>query len=173
MSISIMDLNITDLAVNPGESINLSTIIGIAGGVIGIIGAFFGAYIWFIDRKNMREATLYYPLYLACYGITDVIKNYTKLGAERSKDIFASSAKTLDDIVYTHGSLIHLKNTEDVYTFLCMKKTIDEKLVHIKESNLITLKNMFDSDEFKDIAKSANALILRCCKEVKGLKPLE
>ncbi|HEY9246494.1 MAG TPA: hypothetical protein VIO11_06575 [Candidatus Methanoperedens sp.] len=156
--------------MNPVESFDLSTIIGLAGGIIGILGTLSGAYIWFVDRKNMKKATLYYPLYLACDGITYVIKNYRKLGAERSKDIFASSAKILDDIVYTHGSLVHLKNTEDLRTFLFMKKSIDEKFILIKESNLVILENMFDGQEFKEIDSNANALISICCKEVKGLK---
>ncbi len=173
MDLNIADMNITGLAVNPGETLNISTIVGLLGGIIGILGAFFGAYIWLVDRKNMRKATLYYPLYLACYGITDVIKNYPKLGAERSKDIFTSSAKILDDIIYTNGSLIHLQNTKDIHTFLLMKKAIDEKLVLIKESNLVTLKNMFDSQEFKEIDSNANALISMCSKEVKGLKQVK
>ena len=97
-----MDVNATEFAVTLGESINwTSTIIGIVGGV-------FAIYIWFIDRKNMKKATLYYPLFFACKGIIDVINNFEILGEDRSRSLFASCAKTLDDIIYENGSIRNL-----------------------------------------------------------------
>ncbi len=120
----------------------------------------------------MRKATLYFPLFLACRGIVDVINNYENLGEERSRNLFASSAKTLDEIVYNHGSLIHLQNVEDMRTFLFLKRAIDEKLELIGKHNWIALKDMFNSNEFKEIESSAKALILRCGKEVKSLRKL-
>jgi hypothetical protein len=165
-----MNPNITDLVVNPGESLNLSTIIGIVGGVIGIFGAFTGAYIWLIDRRNMRKATLFFPLFFACQGIVDVINNYEKLGEERSRHLLIYSAKTLDEIVHVHGSIIHFKKIEDINTFFFMKKTIDEKLEFLEQHNWITLKKMFNSDEFKKIESGAKILLLRCSEEEKGLR---
>lgn len=162
--------NITDLVVNPGESLNLSTIIGIVGGVIGIFGAFSGAYIWLIDRRNMRKATLFFPLFFACQGIIDVINNYEKLGEERSRHLLIFSAKTLDEIAYVHGSIIHFRRIDDISTFFSMKKAIDEKLESFEQHNWIILKNMFKSDEFIKIESGAKILLLRCSEEEKGLR---
>lgn len=165
-----MNSNITDLVVNPGESLNISTIVGIVVGVIGIFGSFSGAYIWLIDRRNMRKATLFFPLFFACKGIVDVINNYEKLGEESSRNNLVSSAKTLDEIIYVQGSIIHLRKIEDICTFFSVKKALDEKLESFEQHNWITLKNMFKSDEFKKIESGAKILLLRCSEEEKGLR---
>ncbi|MCZ7384773.1 MAG: hypothetical protein O8C67_00505 [Candidatus Methanoperedens sp.] len=167
-----MDLNITNLAVNPRESINLSTIVGIVGGVIGILGAASGAYIWFVDRKNMRKATLYYPLYLACRGITEILKDPNALGEDRCRALFASCAKTLDEIVYTNGSIIHLKRVNDLNMFLSMKKSIDENLEFIKTKHWTNLIEKFKSKEFTKVKDYAEVLLLRCKEEVKEFKKI-
>jgi len=138
-------MNTTELAVNMGGSINwVSTL-------IGITGALFGIYIWFYDRKNMKKTTLYFPLFMTCYRIIDIIENYETLGEEHSRNLFASSAKTLDEIIYIHGSVIHIKRTDDLRTFIKMKKAIDENLEFIKKRNWLALQDRFKSDEFKDI----------------------
>jgi predicted membrane channel-forming protein YqfA (hemolysin III family) len=161
-----MDFNATDFAVTLGESINwTSTIIGIAGGV-------FGIYIWFYDRKDMKKATLYYPLFLACQGIIDVINNFEILGEARSRSLFASCAKTLDDIIYEHGSIIHLKDAEDTRRLLSIKRELDIKLELVQKHNWITLKVIFKNDEFKKIEKDARTLIKMCGNEEKILGKL-
>jgi uncharacterized protein YqgQ len=156
-----MDFNATEFAVTLGESINwTSTIIGIVGGV-------FAIYIWFIDRKNMKKATLYYPLFFACQGIIDVINNFEILGEARSRSLFASCAKTLDDIIYEHGSIIYLKNAEDTGRLLSLKREMDIQLELIQKHNWITLKVIFKNDEFKKIENDARTLIEMCGNEEK------
>ncbi len=120
----------------------------------------------------MRKATLYYPLFLACSGIIEVIKKYENLGESRSRNLFDSCAKTLDEIVYNHGSIIHLQNMEDMRTFLSMKSAIDEKIEVFKQRNWTSLKEMFKSNKFKDIESSARALLSRCSREEKSLRKL-
>ena len=95
-----MSFNFTEFSVNTAASINwLSPMIVISA-------ALFGIYIWFYERKHMREVTLYFPLFMTCNGIMDVIKNYDTLGEDHSRNLFISSARTLDEIIYTHGSII-------------------------------------------------------------------
>lgn len=161
-----MDFNATEFAVTLGESIDwTSTIIGIAGGV-------FGIYIWFYDRKNMKKATLYYPLFFACQGIVDVINNFEILGETHSRSLFASCAKTLDDIIYEHGSIIYLKNAEDMDRLLSIKREMDIKLELVEKHNWIALKDIFKNDEFKKIEKDARILIDICGNEEKILGKL-
>lgn len=161
-----MNLNSSEFAANLGESVNwISLIIGIAVGL-------FGIYIWFYERKNTRKSTLYFPLFLACQGIVDVINKYEDLGEVKSRNIFASCAKTLDEIVYTHGSLIYLKRVNDLFIFLLLKRAIDEHREFIEKQHWIALKEMFRSKEFKKIESQANALTTRCKEEVKILKEL-
>jgi predicted membrane channel-forming protein YqfA (hemolysin III family) len=161
-----MDFNATEFAVTLGESINwTSTIIGIAGGI-------FGIYIWFYDRKNMKKATLYYPLFLACQGIIDIIKDPDALGEERCRAIFSSCAKTLDEIVYTHGSIIHLEKANDLKIFLAMKKGIDENLEFIQGRSWAAMKDKFINKELKEIESYAKILLSRCREEVKDIKNL-
>lgn len=158
-----MNWSITEFAVTLGETINWLSII------IGIAGTLFGVYIWFYDRKNARKATLYFPLFLACCGIVEIIKDHDTLGENRSRDLFASCARTLDDIVYTHGSIIHLKSVDDLDTFLSLKKAIDENFEFIEQRNWAALKDRFKSDEFKEVESYANTLLSRCKEKVKKL----
>jgi predicted membrane channel-forming protein YqfA (hemolysin III family) len=149
-----------------GESINWFSVI------IGIAGALFGIYIWFYDRKNARKATLYFPLFLACRGVIELIKNHETLGEDRSRNLFASIAKTLDDVVYTHGSIIHLEKVDDLRIFLSLKKAIDENLEFIEQRNWAALKDKFKSEELKEVKSYATFLLARCEEEVKEIKEL-
>ena len=159
-------LTAMDFAVTLGKSINWLSII------IGIVGALFGIYIWFYDRANARKATLYFPLFLACRGIVEIIKNHETLGEDRSRDLLASCAKTLDEIVYTHGSIIHLKRVDALNTFLSLKKAIDETLGFIERRNWAALKSRFKNDEFREVERYTDTLLSTCREEVKELKEL-
>jgi len=159
-------LTAMEFAVTLGESINWLSII------IGIGGVLFGIYIWFYDRANARKATLYFPLFLACRGIIEIIKDHETLGDDRSRNLFASCARTLDEIVYTHGSIIHLKSVDDLNTFLSLKKAIDENLGFIEQRNWAALKDRFKSNELKEVESYANTLLSRCKEEVKNIKKL-
>jgi hypothetical protein len=159
--------NLTEFAVTVGASINwLTAIIGLAGGILGI-------YVWFYERENLKKSTLFYPLYLACRGILDILEkqNYENLSEERSRNLFASCAKTLDEIAYNHGSIIYLKN-DDLRKFLDLKKAVDEKLEAFPKHNWIGLKDKFKSGEFKDIENNARTLLSRCREMEKSLRKL-
>ena len=162
-----LGLTAMDFAVTLGKSINWLSII------IGIVGALFGIYIWFYDRANARKATLYIPLFLACRGIIEIIKDPDKLGDDRSRNLFASCARTLDEIVYKHGSIIHLKRVEDLSTFLSLKDAIDENVDFVEKESWADLKEKFKSNAFEEVIDSyANTLLSRCKEEVKELKKL-
>jgi uncharacterized membrane protein YeaQ/YmgE (transglycosylase-associated protein family) len=159
-------LTAKEFAVTLGKAINWSSII------IGIVGALFGIYIWFYDRKNTRKATLYFPLFLACRGIIKIIKDHETLDDDRSKNLFASCARTLDEIVYKHGSIIHLKRVDDLSIFLSLKNAIDENIDFVEKESWANLKKKFKSYEFEEVGSYANTLLSRCKKEVKEIKDL-
>jgi len=166
----IMTWNATEIGVAFGESINgLSAIIGIVGSILTIISA----YYWFCDRKNARKATLYFPLYLACRGIIEIVKDNNVVGVDRSKDLLASCARTLDDIVYTHGSIIHLKGGCDLNNFIDLNKAVDETLGFVEGGrSQDELETKFASPEFKKVKNYAEPLLLKCKEEVKILREL-
>jgi len=150
-----------------GEYINwMSTL-------IGITGALFGIYILFYDRKNMKKATLYFPLFLACSDIIKVIENSDDLGEKQSRKLLENSAKTLDEIVYSHGSIVHLKRTEDLQEFISIKKVIDQRLDFIKNIHPDILKETLESEDFKEMKNNAEALLKICKKEVKEFRDLK
>ena len=155
-----------EFAVTLGESINWLSII------IGIAGTLFGIYIWFYNRENAKKATLYFPLFLASRGIIEIIKNHETLGEERSRKLFASCAKTLDEVVYTHGGIIHLKRVDDLRTFISLKKAIDDNLQFIQDRHWAALKDKFKSNELKKVESFANTLLSRCKEEVKNINKL-
>jgi predicted membrane channel-forming protein YqfA (hemolysin III family) len=162
-----MIFNITQNALTIGESINwLSTL-------IGITGALFGIYIWFYDRKNMKKATLYFPLFLACSDIIKVIENPEDLGEKQCRKLLENSAKTLDEIVYSHGSVIHLKRAEDLQKFISIKKVMDQRLDFIKNIHPDILKETLESDDFKDMKNNAETLLKICKEEVKEFRDLK
>lgn len=150
----------------------ISISIGIVGLFIGIVGFLYGAYIRFYDRKNMKKTTLYYPLFLACRGLLEVINNYEKLGDTRSRDLLMSSSNILDEIVFKHGSIIHLESKIDLNGFLFMKKKIDEEFGFLETKSWIFLIERFNSKEFEHIKRCASRLLLKCKKEVNELKDL-
>ena len=163
----LCELTAKEFAVTLGKTINWLSII------IGIVVGGFGIYIWFCDRKNARKATLYFPLFIACRGIIKIIKDHEKMDDDRGKKLFASCARTLDEIVYKHGSIIHLKGVEDLSTFLSLKDAIDENIDFVENESWTDLKKKFKSNEFKEVIDSyANTLLSRCKENVKELKKL-
>lgn len=163
------------------ESINwMSTIIGIAGAVFGIAGAVFGIagavfgiYIWFYDRKNMRKATLYFPLFLACSDIIKVIKKPYDLGEEQCRKHLENSAKTLDEIVYSHGSIVNLKRADDLQAFISIKKVFDERLDIIMNQHWDILTDTLKSNLFMEMKNNAETLLKTCKNEINELKELK
>lgn len=165
----IMAWNATEIGVALGESINwLNAIIGIVGSMLAIISA----YYWFCDRKNARAATLYVPLSWVCRGVIKINGDIQdKLDADHHKKIFALFVRALDNIVYTHGSIIHLKSAVDRKNIEDLKDVIDKTFGFIeKKPSLEELRNWFASSEFKRCEGYAEALQSTCEQEVKILR---
>ena len=78
----------------------------------------------------------------------EVVKNHENLGVDRTRSFYSTSAKTLDEIVYTHGSIIYLTHGDDMNAFLSMKKTIDDNQEFIETKHWENLKEKFKSEEF-------------------------
>jgi len=154
------------------SAVTLEKTINWLGIIINIVVALFIIFSWFYTRKNARKATLYFPLFLACRGIIGIIKDHEKLGDDRSRNLFASCASTLDEIVYKHGSIIHLKRVDDLSTCLSLKEAIDENIEFIEQRNWAALKDRFKSNELKEVVSYANILLSRCKEEVKVINKL-
>ena len=165
----LYELTANESAVTLEKTINWPSIIL---GIVGALGVLVSVYNWFYDRKNTRKATLYFPLFLACRGIIEIIKDHEKLGDDRSRNHFASCASTLDEIVYKHGSIIYLKKVDDLSRFLFLKDAIDVNRKFVEKRGWDILKSKFKSDEFKEVESYANALLSRCKEEVKEIKEL-
>jgi hypothetical protein len=89
-----------------GHSNMLSIIIG-----SGIFGSISTLILRYSDAENKKKATLYYPLFLACTAIIEVVTENEKLGMDNSKKQLISSSKTLDQIIYNHVVLYTLKES--------------------------------------------------------------
>ena len=78
----------------------------------GIVASAFSLAVNFYvrsqDEKERKRKMLYYPLFLVCKGIIEVTTNYKGLGENRTKELFISNAKMLDEIASNHG-MIYLK----------------------------------------------------------------
>jgi hypothetical protein len=140
----------------------------------GIIASAFSMAVNFYvrsqDEKDRKRKMLYYPLFLACKGIIEVTTNYKSLGENRSKELFISNAKMLDEIASNHG-MIYLEG-KNLHEFLQMKKIIDENFRFFEIRNWIFLESLFESKNFKEIKKYASNLYSLCQEEVKGLQRL-
>jgi len=140
----------------------------------GIIASVFSVgvnlYLRSQDEKERKRKMLYYPLFLACNGIIEVITNYKSLGEYRSKELFISNAKILDEITSNHG-MIYLEG-KNLHEFLQMKKIIDENLRFFEVRDWGFLKDLLESKNFIEIKRYANNLYSLCQEEVKGLQRL-
>lgn len=140
----------------------------------GIFASIFSTavnlYIRSKDEKERKRKMLYYPLFLGCEGIIEAITEYKDLGETRSKELFITNSKMLDEIVSKHG-MIYLEG-KNLHEFLQMKKIIDEHLRFFETRNWEFLEEMFESNKFKDLEKNANNLLSICQEEVEGLRNL-
>ena len=78
-------------------------------------------YVRSQDEKERKRKMLYYPLFLACKEVVEVTTNYKSLGENRTKELYISNAKMLDEITSNHG-IIYLEG-ENLHNFL---QTIDK-----------------------------------------------
>lgn len=140
----------------------------------GIIASVFSVAVNFYvrsqDEKERKRKMLYYPLFLACQGIIEVVTNYKSLGEDRSKELFISNAKMLDEIASSHA-MIYLEG-KNLHEFLQMKNIIDQNLRFFKTRNWVFLEDLFKSKNFKEIKQYANNLCSLCQEKVKELHNL-
>jgi len=162
-----MGVNTTDIAINSGNPIDLISLI-VGSGIIGII---FSLVIRHYDNESKKKATLYYPLYLSCSGIVNVITNHKRLDPDQGKMLFISSSKTLDDILFNHGSVIYLEGNY-LNELLSMKSAIDANLKIFQTHSWELLEEKFEKKEFQAIKSQAKSLINLCKNNVKNLKDL-
>ena len=101
--------------------------------IVGLLIGGSGTFVaWYKRRKELR-ATLYYPLWLACYNLLllfDKINIYME-DATRGRELFNSAVQPLNDIMNSYGTAMHLKGklkkSEEDYLniFFRVKRTID------------------------------------------------
>jgi len=101
--------------------------------IVGLLIGGFGTFVAWYKRKKELRATLYYPLWLACYNLLllfDEINTY-KEDATRGRELFNSAVQPLNDIMYSYGTAVRLKGklkkSEEDYLsiFFRVKRTID------------------------------------------------
>ena len=132
--------------------------------IFGIIGWSFRIYY---DAKKASKVKLYYPLYISCSGILDVIEKYNEYGKEQVKNLFKSCSKILDDITYTYGTIIYFKNDEHFRKFLRMKQLFDQYLLITQTKHWNYVTDKFEKDtEFGEMEQHAKDLLDVCVKKI-------
>ena len=161
--------------------------------IVGLLIGGSGTFVaWYKRRKELR-ATLYYPLWLACYNLLllfDKINIYME-DATRGRELFNSAVQPLNDIMNSYGTAMHLKGklkkSEEDYLniFFRVKRTIDLNQSSINNWAQATIwfenakertysgKDAFTLDkirEFKGLYKDLKNLRAFCEKKDKSLK---
>lgn len=154
-----MYFNATEIIETVSDQSNLVSII-IGSGIFGsIFGSISTAILRHFDTNRKKKATLYYPLFLACTAIIEVVTEHEKLGMDYSIKQLISSSKTLDQIIYNHGSLIYLEGI-NLQTLLQMRVAINRNMQYIEgEISWNNLKNLLKSQEFDEIKDDATYLL--------------
>jgi hypothetical protein len=161
-----MYFNATEILKTVSDQNSLISII-IGSGIFGSISTLVLRHF---DTENKKKATLYYPLFLACTAIIEVVNEHDKLGMDNTKKQLISSSKTLDQIIYNHGSLIYLKGT-DLAELLRMKAAIDRNIQTFEEKiSWNDLKNLIKNDDFYKIKANASHLLNVSKNNVKALR---
>ncbi len=141
-----------------------------SGIIASIVSVAYDRHVRSQDEKERQKKMLYYPLFLACKGIIEVITNYKGLGNSRSRKLFMSNAKMLDEI-YSNHEMIYLEG-ENLHEFLKLKKVIDVNFQYFEIRNWEFLEDLFESEDFEEIKASANNLLSVCQREVEELRNL-
>ena len=163
-----MYFNATEIIETVSDQSNLISII-LGSGIFGSISTVIFRHF---DVKNKKKATLYYPLFLACTALIEVVNEHEKLGMDFSEKQLISSSKTLDQIIYNHGSLIYLEGN-DLQKLLQMKAAINRNMQYIEgEVSWKSLKDMLKSQEFDEIKNDATYLLTISKNNVKTLREI-
>jgi hypothetical protein len=162
-----MYFNATEILETVSDQNNLISII-IGSGIFGSISTLVLRYF---DTENKKKATLYYPLFLACTAIIEVVTEHEKLGMDYSIKQLISSSKTLDQIIYNHGSLIYLEGN-DLQKLLQMKASIDRNIQFFEGISWKALKDLLKGQEFDEIKNDATYLLSISKNNVKTLREI-
>ena len=162
-----MYFNATEIIETVSSQSNLLSII-IGSGIFGSISTLI---LRDLDAKNKKKATLYYPLFLACSAIIEVVDKHEKSGMDNSIKQLISSSKTLDQIIYNHGSLIYLKGA-DLQKLLQMKADLDRNIQYFEKITPKYLKDLLKGPEFIEIKNNANHLLSISKSNVKTLREI-
>lgn len=163
-----MYFNATEILGTVSDQSNLISII-IGSGIFGSISTLVLRHF---DTENKKKATLYYPLFLACTAIIEVVTEHEKLGIDYSIKQLISSSKTLDQIIYNHGSLIYLEGN-DLQKLLQMKAAINRNMQYIEgDFTPNDFKNLLNSQELYEIKNDATYLLAISKNNVKALKKI-
>jgi len=135
----------------------------------GIVGSILSLIQRHNDLQNKKKSILYYPLFLACSSIIKVVDEHEVLGKDYCRKQVISSSKTLDQIIFNHGSLIYLKKT-DLGELLKMKAAIDRNIESFeKDTSWDDLKKLLEDHEFQNIKRAATHLYNESIDKEKGL----
>lgn len=132
-----------------------------------LISTSFDLYLRKADEKKRKEATLYYPLYIACRGIIEVFQKYDQFKFEGTYRRFEFSSKTFLEI--SHESVRYLKR-DSLKIFLDLRCEVDELLTQLKTESWASIEYQFKNDEYNIIKKNAYSLLSQCKKNVKNIK---
>jgi len=101
--------------------------------IVGLLVGGAGTFVAWYNRKKELRATLYYPLWLACYNLLLLFDEIDIYGGDepRGKELFNSAIQPLNDIMQSYGTAVHLKGKhkksgEDYLSiFFRVKRIID------------------------------------------------
>jgi hypothetical protein len=162
-----MYFNATEILKTVSDQSNLiSIIIG-----SGIFGSLSTVILRNFDINNKKKATLYYPLFLACTSVIEVVTDHETLGMDNTKKQLISSSKILDQIIYNHGSLIYLEG-DDLQKLLQMKAALDRNIQSFADISWKSLRDLLKSQEFSDIKNEATCLLSISKNNVKALRKI-
>jgi len=137
--------------------------------MVGIFAGLFVIYKWYYDRENQKKAT-FYTIFVICQDIINIIDHHEKLGENKTRELFAYTCKTLNNLVYNYNGIIYFNRTEDLWVFLSLKKDIEHQSDFFEKRNWIALKDILKDKAFKETKRKAEFLLEICKKEFKSLK---
>ncbi|WP_440956411.1 hypothetical protein ACSAZK_05665 [Methanosarcina sp. Mfa9] len=162
-----MYFNATEIIETVSDQSNLISII-IGSGIFGSVSTLIFRHF---DGINKKKATLYYPLFLACSAIIEVVTEYKILGPVNCEKQLISSSKTLDQIIYNHGSLIYLEGN-DLRKLLQMKTSVDRNIQFFEDISWKSFEDMLKNKEFAEIKNDATYLLSISKNNVKTLREI-
>jgi hypothetical protein len=147
------------------------TITASSGILASILSVIVNEHIRSKDEKEKIKKNLYYPLFIGCRSIIEIIDKYENLGENRSRELFVSTSKIFDKIIFDR-SIIYLKESE-LKQFLFMKNIIDRNYQIFETRSWEFVKKSLKSNEFTKARQYSSDLISICVREEKNLRAIE